>query len=369
MLNFWPFYIREVWRERLQGFRTIAVFGAGEHTRWLLDVVRRLPGPEVQLLIDDRAETIKEVGGIPVLRPEAALARRFDAIVVSSDSVEEQLARRAGELFPGRPVVRLYEGLPCGPYDKQGELPAAIETIPGPGETVNLETVIAMASGAETKRRLRDLFNRMEADPYAKKLADGYERGIKRFGDAWRYVDLWSVLYACARLAGPKRYLEVGTRRGHSLAAVLLGCHDGGTAAPRVTSCDLWVNDYAGSANPGPEFVAAQMKKLSLDAEIEFLSGSSHEVLPPYLRGAGVAFDMITVDGDHSRGGARADLLDVVDHVAIGGMLAFDDINHPQHAYLGKVWREVMSERDGFEVYENPRNGTGIAAAIRYRVV
>lgn len=367
MLNFWPFYIREVWTTRLGGRRNIALFGAGEHSRWLLEIVKGLPGPRVSLLMDDRADSIREVAGVMVTKPESADATSFDAIVISSDTVEDKLAARAKQCFPATPIIRLYEGLPPGPYDKQGDLPAGIDTIPGPAETINLESVVALALTVDTKRRIAELFNRMTADPYARRLADGYSRGAARFGEAWKYVDLWSMLYAYARLTGPKNYLEIGTRKGHSLAAMLMGCTDGGAALPKVVSCDLWVKGYAGAGDSGPPFVTDQMKRLGFDVNIEFLSGSSHELLRPFLSGANRSFDLITVDGDHSRDGARSDLLDVVDHLRIGGMLVFDDINHPQHTYLGQVWREVMSHRAGMEVYENPRNNTGIAAAIRYR--
>lgn len=367
MLNFWPFYIREIWTTWLSGRRTVALFGAGEHSRWLMNIVKGLPGPRIALLIDDRADAIREVCGVRVVTPKAIDVGSIDAVVISSDSVEEKLWARAKQCFPKTPIVRLYEGLPPGPYEKQGDLPAGIDTIPGPADTINLDSVVALASSGDTKKRIADLFNRMTGDPYARRLADGYTRGVARFGESWRYVDLWSMLYAYARLASPKHYLEIGTRRGHSLASVLMGCADASASLPQVVSCDMWVQVYAGTGNPGPTFVADETKRLGFDVRIEFLSGSSHEVLAPFLRGATRTFDLITVDGDHSRDGARADLLDVVDHLNLGGMLAFDDINHPQHTYLGQVWREVMSNRTGMETYENPRNSTGIAAAIRYR--
>ncbi|MBI4718481.1 MAG: class I SAM-dependent methyltransferase [Planctomycetes bacterium] len=367
MLNFWPFYIREVWRARLQGCNRIALFGAGEHTRWLLGIVQNLAPPEVVALFDDAADRIREIRGVAVLPPGGAGDVEFDAVVVSSDAQEEKLLARARECFPGRRVVRLYEGLPPGPYDKQGELPAGIDTLPGPAETVNLETVVQVAGAVETKQRLIEVFHRMEPDPYVRRITDGYARAISRFGPAWRYVDLWCVLYAYARLARPVRYLEVGTRRGHSLAAAWAGWADGGGREFAPVCCDCWVTGYAGTENGGPTFVTGQMKRLGFEGSIEFLSGSSHELLPGFLRSSAAGFDLITVDGDHSREGARADLLEVLGSLRLGGMLAFDDINHPQHGYLGQVWRESMTGRCGWETYENPRDATGIAAAIRYR--
>ncbi len=367
MINFWPFYVREVWRSRLQGFSRVALFGAGEHTRWVLDLKERLAGPAVVVVLDDKADAIREIKGIRVVAPDRVDSATFDAVVISSDAIEEKLYLRAKQCFPDKRVIRLYDGLPCGPYDKQGELPAGIDSLPGPADTVNLETVVQIAASADTKSRLAEALMRLDPDPYARRLIDGYQRAVARFGRDWRYVDLWSILYAYARLARPKTYLEIGTRRGHSLAAMWTGAAEHAGHEMTVVCCDRWIAGYAGADNPGPEFVRAQMERIGFRGRLEFLSGSSHELLPACFRDHTDGFDLMTVDGDHSRDGARADLLDVGDHLRLGGLLAFDDINHPQHLYLGDVWREVMSGRSGFETYENSRNSTGIAAAIRFR--
>jgi predicted O-methyltransferase YrrM len=97
------------------------------------------------------------------------------------------------------------------------------------------------------------------------------------------------------------------------------------------------------------------------------LSGSSHELLPEFLRGGAETFDLITVDGDHSRDGALADLNTVAGALRPGGLLAFDDISHPQHPYLYEVWIAAIGNRSNLETYTNQRDGTGIAAAIRFR--
>ena len=78
-------------------------------------------------------------------------------------------------------------------------------------------------------------------------------------------------------------------------------------------------------------------------------------------------FDPITVDGDHSRDGALPDLNMVAGALRIGGLLAFDDIGHLRHPYLHEAWNNVLGTRPNFETYTNRRDGTGIAAAIRYR--
>lgn len=366
MLNFWPYYIRELWSHRLSDVSRVALFGAGEHSTWLLDVVSGLSGPKVVALIDDRADQIREVRGLPVVAPDAFARLEVDAVVISSDASEQTLYDRARTALPGVRLIRLYKHLPNGPYDKQGELANGIDTLLRPDEAINLDSVVALAMEVETKRALIDVLEKLDPDPYVARMLDGYRRAIDRFGKHWKYVDLWSMLHAYAVLVGPERYLEIGTRRGHSLAAVCAGCLTTGRIDLDVVSCDLWIKNYAGTDNPGPQYVASQMKKLGHTRTIRFLSGSTRETLPELFSDPSEWFDLATVDGDHSRDGARSDLEHVVPRINKGGMIAFDDISHPQHKYLGEVWDVVMRFHREFETYTNPRNHTGIAAAIRY---
>ncbi len=367
MINFWGAYIRELWTHRLKGVSRVALFGAGEHSNWLLDVVRNLGGASVVALIDDNAEKIREVKGLPVVLPESVARLEVEAVVISSDANELALFNRAREALPGVRLVRLYDSLPPGPYDKQGQLPNGIDTLVGPHEAVNLDTVVSLAMDAETKREIIRTLEALEPDPYVARMLDGYRRAMNRFGDRWKYIDLWSVLFAYAALTAPKRYLEIGTRRGHSLALVCAGCLAAGYKELDVVSCDLWIANYAGTDNPGPDYVADQMKRVGHDRPIRFVSGTTRDTLPELFSSQGETFDLITVDGDHSRDGARADLDHVAPRANLGGMIAFDDINHPQHKYLGGVWNAVMAFHEGFETYVNPRNHTGIAIAIRYQ--
>jgi GT2 family glycosyltransferase len=97
----------------------VALFGAGRHTRWLLDFVRDLPGPTVCFILDDCAAPGQRLDGIPVIPPAMLRPDQVDAVVLSSDAYELQLAARCAELFGDRLcVIRLYEGLPAGGYDK-----------------------------------------------------------------------------------------------------------------------------------------------------------------------------------------------------------------------------------------------------------
>lgn len=120
-------YLRDLWRRlgtrATQQNKPICILGAGQHTRLLLDVVAEVSdGPPVACILDDDPPEDPTINGIFVHRPEDVNPSDFSAILISSDTIEEQLARRvvtwlecvSAALRPE--VVRPYEGLPTGPY-------------------------------------------------------------------------------------------------------------------------------------------------------------------------------------------------------------------------------------------------------------
>lgn len=217
------------------------------------------------------------------------------------------------------------------------------------------------------KARSRDVFEKvveilktLTPDEYSKYLIQFYQQGLDRMED-WMYVDLPTVLLAAAQLVRPRNYLEVGVRRGRSLAMV----------AATQPNCDLyafdlWVQGYAGMENPGPDFVAQEMKRLNHSGTLKFVSGDSHETLPRFFaEHPDLYFDIVTVDGDHSEGGAAKDILDVLPRLTIGGVLVFDDVSHPSHSYLKDVWLRTVASNPRFSVWQFDELGPGIAIAIR----
>lgn len=114
-------YVRSVWemlRYRLGASERMCLFGAGAHTRWLLSVTQDLPRPPIECILDD--DPVDEsLAGIAVRRPGQIDVEKIALILLSSDRWEEELAARCRALWGDRvEVIRLYEGLPCGPYDK-----------------------------------------------------------------------------------------------------------------------------------------------------------------------------------------------------------------------------------------------------------
>lgn len=123
----------------------------------------------------------------------------------------------------------------------------------------------------------------------------------------------------------PLRYLEIGCRMGHSLAAVLLSNH---TATAVVI--DAWIPDYAGEPNT-KQLTIDRLHSLGIDVtnRVRFIDGSSRDILsrvPSSLLDDGDGtFDLILVDGDHTPDGARFDLLNTLPRLAVNGLLVFDD--------------------------------------------
>ncbi len=218
-----------------------------------------------------------------------------------------------------------------------------------------------VVGGAGVRDALATL-ERLSPDDYQEYLARFYRKGLEQFGDRWRYADINTALIGLARVLQPAAYLEIGVRRGRSLAMLASqasACH--------IVACDLFLERYAGMDNPGPDFVRAELTRVGFTGPLDFLLGDSHQVLPKYFKKHPDAFfDLITVDGDHSEAGALADLQTVMPRVKIGGALIFDDVSNPSHPELRRVWSETIASRPDFSTFTFDEIGFGIGLAVRH---
>lgn len=222
-------------------------------------------------------------------------------------------------------------------------------------------TLHELAISTGTIERVYSALGRLDSDDYLEFMLGWYASGQKTFGANWRYIDLLTILHATAQALQPRNYLEIGVRRGRSLAVVA-------AAAPTCDffGFDLWMQDYAGMPNPGPDFVRSELQKFNHLGQLELISGDSHETVPDFFRRhPGMEFDLITVDGDHSEAGARLDLETVIPHLSIGGVLVMDDIAHPQHRYLEQVWDELFGDKARYSCGKFGELGYGVAWAVR----
>ncbi|NJO18681.1 MAG: class I SAM-dependent methyltransferase [Thioploca sp.] len=153
-----------------------------------------------------------------------------------------------------------------------------------------------------------------------------------------------SFMTFLARQVVPSTFLEVGVRRGWSTAAVAMASPD-----CQIYAFDEWHENYGGSANPGPQFVQSELSKLGYNKPIIFISGDSHKTLPKFFQENDEKFDMVLIDGDHSVDGARQDLMDIMPHINVGGVMVFDDIVDCEG--LQDVWDGLIKEFPNFRYF------------------
>lgn len=209
--------------------------------------------------------------------------------------------------------------------------------------------------------KCRKLLDTLSSDAYLEYVKAFYDAGLARWGADWEYHDINTVLLTAARIFEPKCYMEIGIRRGRSAAMVL-------TQQPQCefVGFDLWLRNYAGMENPGPDFVDRELERLGHVGRREYVSGDSKITVPAYFSShPDFYFDIITVDGDHTVSGARADIKNCMQRLKVGGVLVFDDTCNPSHPGLCEVWNECMAKACNFESAVFNEVGFGIAVGIR----
>lgn len=217
-----------------------------------------------------------------------------------------------------------------------------------------------IVGGARVREALAVL-EQLTSDAYAEFVRGFYHAGLERFGDGWQYADINTALLGLAAALRPAAYLEIGVRRGRSLAMVASR-----QPSCRIVGCDLFIADYANMANPGPDFVRDELARIGYRGNLEFVVGDSAVVLPEYLAAhPELYFDLITVDGDHTARGARTDLETVLPRLSVGGALVFDDVSNRSHPELLAVWQQTVASNPRFSTFAFTDIGFGVAIAVR----
>ena len=144
------------------------------------------------------------------------------------------------------------------------------------------------------------------------------------------------------------RYLEVGCRLGHSLAAVCLAA---GMKLKSAHAVDAFIPNYDNEPNADPEQVLSSLADCGVDdlTRVTIHKQDSHQWLRTLAKGKGkLRFNLICVDGDHTETGARQDLEDCFALLDVGGILVFDDAVVRGDRTLLRVWHAFLEDKLDF---------------------
>ena len=221
--------------------------------------------------------------------------------------------------------------------------------------------LLAALQHPDNKRRVLNIISKLEPDYWL-------ERNLVRYQDLTPWFDTATLLNWFAHTLKPRNYLEIGVRRGRSMAQVLVE-----SPGTQGVGFDLWIPDYGSlpeqgihTPNPGPEFVLAELKKLGVSRLPQLVRGDSHTTVPAFwnVPANPQSFDLILVDGDHTADGARADLEIAFAHLAPGGALIFDDICNTAHLDLRDLWDEFARQHPDY-LFLNDHSAAGTGVAFR----
>tara|TARA_B100000674_G_C37895296_1_gene941031 strand:+ start:757 stop:1590 length:834 start_codon:yes stop_codon:yes gene_type:complete len=226
---------------------------------------------------------------------------------------------------------------------------------------VGTETLGRQMKSARICSEVLDILNKITPNNDVEFAKDFYSKGLSLYGDDWTYADINTALLTISKNLEIENYMEIGVRRGRSMT--MMASH---SPQANFYVFDMWIEDYCDSPNPGPDFVKDELKKVGFEGNIEFVNGDSKKTVPSFFKSnKDLYFDVITVDGDHSVGGAKLDLNNVIMRLKIGGILVFDDISSQEHPYLAKVWQKQIKNRKDFYTYEYDDLGLGVAIGIK----
>jgi len=204
-----------------------------------------------------------------------------------------------------------------------------------------MKDLFKLANSPKNLEFCRRIMQTLDLDIYTPTILGNLERGEP---------DIRSLLAYLASELKPARYLEIGVRRGFSMAMVAGQLKDA-----ELYGVDAWQNEYAGAPNPGLEFVQGQLKRVGHTGKVNLLSGNSHVILPQlFTDNPNLSFLLILVDADGSTDGTLADIRDCLPHLPEGGYLIVDDLDYKPR---GIAWEQIQAEMPGVEYLAAGRVG------------
>jgi maleate cis-trans isomerase len=94
-----------------RGVQRVLIYGAGRHTPKMLSEPIDASGVELVAIVDDDpSKSGKVLSGLRIYSVADAMTLHVDAVVVSSDTIEDLLLEQAQDRFAGLPICALYKG-------------------------------------------------------------------------------------------------------------------------------------------------------------------------------------------------------------------------------------------------------------------
>ena len=223
----------------------------------------------------------------------------------------------------------------------------------------NQEFFLTQLGNRENTQDVINVLQLLEPEPYATGRLKDFEKQLVSNTKTW---DICSVLSLYSKLFKPSSYLEIGVRRGKSMANILFFSRH-----CKAYGFDIWIANYAGISNPGPDFVRAEMKKIGHLGELVLIHGDSHVTVPLFIKNnSQIRFDIALIDGDHSYEGAMKDLETVAPVIKQNGILVFDDIYDTTNTpWLLNTWKSFLAQHKEFVQIAENKDFTGTAIAIK----
>jgi predicted O-methyltransferase YrrM len=184
---------------------------------------------------------------------------------------------------------------------------------------------------------------------------ENYLGMLKKYGP---FLDVYHVLQAIGSRFSPATVLEIGTRTGISLCQLLSGyVHQ--EKLQRVVCVDPF------DAWTSPGLVRSNLRHLNLPVEkVEIRTQKSDEFFATLPEEE--MFDLILVDGDHSKEAAAKDLANAHKHLKQTGFLIMDDLSeNPGEFALDDVWRNFLELYKVSYVSATSLEGKGVGVAIK----
>jgi predicted O-methyltransferase YrrM len=210
-----------------------------------------------------------------------------------------------------------------------------------------------------TNVRVFDVMKKLKALNPGDTYLEAYEGHYQRNGD--KFLDYYHILHELAKKFSFDHVMEIGCRTGISICQLLSALKDNGREMPKTIDLFDVFNDG---------FISPMLVKINVNhiaggicENIRFHIGDSKKTVPEFK--PDYKLDWILVDGDHSREGAMADLINVEPLIAPGGIICFDDVSpNIGECNLIGVWNDFKKGREDKYYWLESMVGKGFALAI-----